>query len=125
MIENLREQKEREERDRLEELEQTRRENQELKDKLSALQTQKVSQCLPASPGPNQSQRPDGEVSMGILMLHTLMRDVVLVNKAVCVLFVPVWSEALVIFLNVFLALSSFSKCFISCGMCQAFECSC
>uniref|UniRef100_A0A3B4WHG6 ELKS/RAB6-interacting/CAST family member 2 n=1 Tax=Seriola lalandi dorsalis TaxID=1841481 RepID=A0A3B4WHG6_SERLL len=43
VIENLREQKEREDRVRLEELEQMRKENQELKDKLSALQPQKLS----------------------------------------------------------------------------------
>uniref|UniRef100_A0A3B4WEV8 ELKS/RAB6-interacting/CAST family member 2 n=1 Tax=Seriola lalandi dorsalis TaxID=1841481 RepID=A0A3B4WEV8_SERLL len=46
VIENLREQKEREDRVRLEELEQMRKENQELKDKLSALQPQKLSPIL-------------------------------------------------------------------------------
>ncbi|XP_070823654.1 ERC protein 2 isoform X5 [Chaetodon trifascialis] len=62
VIENLREQKEREDRVRLEELEQMRKENQELKDKLSALQPQKLSQSQPANPSPTQNQRPDGEV---------------------------------------------------------------
>nr|XP_046252711.1 ERC protein 2-like isoform X9 [Scatophagus argus] len=62
VIENLREQKEREDRVRLEELEQLRRENQELKDKLSALQPQKLSQSQPGNPSPTQNQRPDGEV---------------------------------------------------------------
>ncbi|XP_041800828.1 ERC protein 2-like [Chelmon rostratus] len=62
VIENLREQREREDRVRLEELEQVRKENQELKDKLSALQPQKLSQSQPANPSPTQNQRPDGEV---------------------------------------------------------------
>ncbi|XP_076597348.1 ERC protein 2-like isoform X1 [Chaetodon auriga] len=62
VIESLREQKEREDRVRLEELEQMRKENQELKDKLSALQPQKLSQSQPANPSPTQNQRPDGEV---------------------------------------------------------------
>ncbi|KAM9855516.1 ERC protein 2-like [Aulostomus maculatus] len=62
VIENLREQKERVDRVQLEELEQMRKENQELKDKLSALQPQKVSLSLPANLGPNHNPRPDGEV---------------------------------------------------------------
>ncbi|CAJ1085084.1 ERC protein 2-like isoform X1 [Xyrichtys novacula] len=62
VIENLREQREREDRVRLEELEQMRKENQELKDKLSALQPQKTSQTQPVNPSPTQNQRPDGEV---------------------------------------------------------------
>ncbi|XP_044065773.1 ERC protein 2-like isoform X7 [Siniperca chuatsi] len=62
VIENLREQKEREDRVRLEELEHMRKENQELKDKLSVLQPQKLSQSQPANPGLTQNQRPDGEV---------------------------------------------------------------
>ncbi|XP_035864450.1 ERC protein 2-like isoform X3 [Sander lucioperca] len=62
VIENLREQKEREDRVRLEELEQMRKENQVLKDKLSALQPQKLSQSQPANPVLTQNQRPDGEV---------------------------------------------------------------
>lgn len=65
MIENLREQKEREDRVRLEELEQMRKENQELKDKLLAVQPQKLSQSQPAIPVPTQNQRLDGEVCMG------------------------------------------------------------
>uniref|UniRef100_A0AAQ6AAH0 ELKS/RAB6-interacting/CAST family member 2 n=1 Tax=Amphiprion ocellaris TaxID=80972 RepID=A0AAQ6AAH0_AMPOC len=44
VIENLREQKDREDRVRLEEMEQMRKENQELKGKLSALQPQKLPQ---------------------------------------------------------------------------------
>ncbi|XP_044207915.1 ERC protein 2-like isoform X2 [Thunnus albacares] len=62
VIENLREQKEREDRVRLEELEQMKKENQELKDKLLAVQPQKVSQSQPANPVPTQNQRLDGEV---------------------------------------------------------------
>ncbi|CAK6968259.1 ERC protein 2-like isoform X6 [Scomber scombrus] len=62
VIENLREQKEREDRVRLEELEQMRKENQELKDKLLAVQPQKLSQSQPATPVPTQNQRLDGEV---------------------------------------------------------------
>ncbi|XP_045911637.1 ERC protein 2 isoform X8 [Micropterus dolomieu] len=62
VIENLREQKEREDRVRLEELEQMRKENKDLKDKLSVLQPQKLSQSQPANPGLTQNQRPDGEV---------------------------------------------------------------
>uniref|UniRef100_A0A8D3A2G3 ELKS/RAB6-interacting/CAST family member 2 n=1 Tax=Scophthalmus maximus TaxID=52904 RepID=A0A8D3A2G3_SCOMX len=63
VIENLREQKEREDRARLEELEQMRKENQELKDKLSALQPQKLLQCQTTNPSLTQNQRPEGEVS--------------------------------------------------------------
>uniref|UniRef100_A0A3P9JR67 ELKS/RAB6-interacting/CAST family member 2 n=1 Tax=Oryzias latipes TaxID=8090 RepID=A0A3P9JR67_ORYLA len=66
VIENLREQKEREDRARTEELELMRRENQILKDKLSAQQPIKLSQ----SPAPNhtstQDQRPDGEVQVKV-----------------------------------------------------------
>uniref|UniRef100_A0A4W6EX95 ELKS/RAB6-interacting/CAST family member 2 n=1 Tax=Lates calcarifer TaxID=8187 RepID=A0A4W6EX95_LATCA len=62
VIENLREQREREDRVRLEDLEQMRKENQELKDKLSALQPQKLSQSPAPNPSPTQNQRPDGEV---------------------------------------------------------------
>lgn len=64
MIENLREQKEREDRARLEELEQLRKENQELKDKLSAVQPQKPAQSQLTNPGLTQNQRPDREVSI-------------------------------------------------------------
>lgn len=64
MIENLREQKEREDRVRLDEMEQMRKENQELKDRLAALQPPKLSQSQPANLSPTQNQRPDGEVSM-------------------------------------------------------------
>ncbi|XP_029361315.1 ERC protein 2-like [Echeneis naucrates] len=62
VIENLREQKEREDRVRLEELEQMRKENQELRDKLSALQPPKLSVSQATNPSTPQNQRPDGEV---------------------------------------------------------------
>lgn len=62
VIENLREQKEREDRVRLEELEQMRKENQELKERLSALQPQKPPQTQPVNPSLTQNLRPDGEV---------------------------------------------------------------
>ncbi|KAM6928959.1 ERC protein 2 [Lycodopsis pacificus] len=62
VIESLREQKEREDRVRLEELEQMRTENQVLKDKLSALQPQKLSQSQPANSVLTPNQRPDGAV---------------------------------------------------------------
>ncbi|XP_047425974.1 ERC protein 2-like [Mugil cephalus] len=62
VIESLREQKDREDRVRLEELEQMRKENRELKDKLAALQPQKLSQSQTSNPNPTQNQRPDGEV---------------------------------------------------------------
>ncbi|XP_068997347.1 ERC protein 2 isoform X2 [Embiotoca jacksoni] len=62
VIENLREQKEREDRVRLEELEQMRKENHELKAKLSALQPQKLSSSPAANPSPTQIQKPDGEI---------------------------------------------------------------
>ncbi|KAM6924858.1 ERC protein 2 [Xenentodon cancila] len=62
VIENLREQKEREDRVRLEELELMRRENQHLKDKLSAQQPQKLSQNQTTNPTSTQDQRDDGEV---------------------------------------------------------------
>ncbi|KAK5863666.1 hypothetical protein PBY51_000679 [Eleginops maclovinus] len=61
VIENLREQKEREDRVRMEELELMRKENQLLKDKLSALQPLKLTQ--PANPILTQNQRPDEEVT--------------------------------------------------------------
>lgn len=64
VIENLREQKDREDRVRLEELEQLRKENHELKDKLSVMQPQKQPQNQPGNPSPSQNQRLDGEVSM-------------------------------------------------------------
>uniref|UniRef100_A0A665UUH3 ELKS/RAB6-interacting/CAST family member 2 n=1 Tax=Echeneis naucrates TaxID=173247 RepID=A0A665UUH3_ECHNA len=64
VIENLREQKEREDRVRLEELEQMRKENQELRDKLSALQPPKLSVSQATNPSTPQNQRPDGEVSL-------------------------------------------------------------
>uniref|UniRef100_A0A673AP09 ELKS/RAB6-interacting/CAST family member 2 n=1 Tax=Sphaeramia orbicularis TaxID=375764 RepID=A0A673AP09_9TELE len=63
VIENLRDQKEREDRVRLEELELMRKENQELKDKLFALQPQKLSHSQPSNPGLTQNQRPEPEVS--------------------------------------------------------------
>lgn len=62
VIENLRQQKDREDRTRLEELEQMRKENQELKNKLSALQPPNASQNQVANPGVTQNQRPDREV---------------------------------------------------------------
>ncbi|XP_051913152.1 ERC protein 2-like isoform X2 [Hippocampus zosterae] len=62
VIETLREQKERADRVQLEELERLRKDNQELKDKLSTLQSQKLSSSQPAIMGPKQGQRPDGEV---------------------------------------------------------------
>ncbi|XP_063321091.1 ERC protein 2-like [Pelmatolapia mariae] len=62
VIENLREQKDREDRVRLEELEQLRKENHELKDKLSVMQPQKQPQNQLGNPSPSQNQRPDGEV---------------------------------------------------------------
>ncbi|KAM9343912.1 ERC protein 2-like [Pholidichthys leucotaenia] len=62
VIESLRDQKEREDRVRLEELEQLRKENQEFKEKLSALQPQKLPQNQTSNPSPTQNQRPDGEV---------------------------------------------------------------
>lgn len=62
MIENLREQKEREDRVRLDELEQMRKENQELKDKLAALQPQRPSHSQVTNL--ITTQKPDGEVSI-------------------------------------------------------------
>lgn len=62
VIENLREQKEREDRTRLEELEQMRKENQELKNKLSALQPPNTFQNQATNPSVTQNQRPDREV---------------------------------------------------------------
>ncbi|XP_019747189.1 ERC protein 2-like isoform X2 [Hippocampus comes] len=62
VIETFREQKERADRVQLEELERLRKDNQELKDKLSTLQPQKLSPSQPAIVGPKQGQRPDGEM---------------------------------------------------------------
>uniref|UniRef100_A0A7N8X2K7 ELKS/RAB6-interacting/CAST family member 2 n=1 Tax=Mastacembelus armatus TaxID=205130 RepID=A0A7N8X2K7_9TELE len=56
VIENLREEKEREDRVRLEELELMKKENQELKDKLSSWQSQKLSQSQPTNPSLTQNQ---------------------------------------------------------------------
>uniref|UniRef100_A0A3Q4N3L7 ELKS/RAB6-interacting/CAST family member 2 n=1 Tax=Neolamprologus brichardi TaxID=32507 RepID=A0A3Q4N3L7_NEOBR len=53
VIENLREQKDREDRVRLEELEQLRKENHELKDKLSVMQPQKQPQNQLGNPSPS------------------------------------------------------------------------
>ncbi|XP_061590916.1 ERC protein 2 isoform X2 [Cololabis saira] len=72
VIENLREQKEREDRVRLEELEQMRRENQQLKDKLSAQQSQKLSQNQTTNPTSTQDQRDDGEVQAKVDGLPTV-----------------------------------------------------
>ncbi|KAK7884228.1 hypothetical protein WMY93_027351 [Mugilogobius chulae] len=59
VIENLRDQKEREDRMRLEDMELLRKENQELKDKLSTLQPQRLlpTNNQSTSPGPGQTQR--------------------------------------------------------------------
>lgn len=81
MIENLREQKEREDRARLEELEQMRKENQELKEKLAAVQPQKLSQSQLANPGLTQTQRP--EVGINILTLLSFKGDSVFLISAV------------------------------------------
>ncbi|XP_041859426.1 ERC protein 2-like isoform X3 [Melanotaenia boesemani] len=62
VIENLRDQKERDDRARLEELEQMRRENQELKGKLSVLQPQKLPQSQTSNPSSTHNPKPDGEV---------------------------------------------------------------
>uniref|UniRef100_G3P740 ELKS/RAB6-interacting/CAST family member 2 n=1 Tax=Gasterosteus aculeatus aculeatus TaxID=481459 RepID=G3P740_GASAC len=62
VIEALREQKDREDRVRLEELEQMRKENQVLKETLSALQPHKLPQSQPANSVLTQNQRPDGAV---------------------------------------------------------------
>lgn len=70
VIENLREQKETEDRVRLDELEKMRKENQELKDRLSAVQPQKISQSQPLNSGSTQNQRPDGEVSKDTVMSY-------------------------------------------------------
>ncbi|XP_034028449.1 ERC protein 2 isoform X12 [Thalassophryne amazonica] len=61
IIENLREQREREDRGRLEELEQMRKENQNLKDRLAALQPQKLSLTQAINPGQTQNQKADEE----------------------------------------------------------------
>uniref|UniRef100_A0A3Q2CRL6 ELKS/RAB6-interacting/CAST family member 2 n=1 Tax=Cyprinodon variegatus TaxID=28743 RepID=A0A3Q2CRL6_CYPVA len=63
VIENLRDQKEREDRVRLEEMEQMRKENQELKEKLAALQPPKLSQSQVTNSSLIQNQKPDAEVS--------------------------------------------------------------
>lgn len=66
MIENLREQKEqkeREERARLEELEQMRKENQELKDKMATVLTQKQLGNTGQTKNQNENQQPSREVS--------------------------------------------------------------
>lgn len=62
MIENLREQKERDDRTRLEELEHVRKENQELKNKLSTLQPSNTFHSQAANSGVTQNQRLDREV---------------------------------------------------------------
>ncbi|XP_062418688.1 ERC protein 2-like [Pungitius pungitius] len=64
VIEGLREQKDRDDRVRLEELEQMRKENQLLKETLSALQPHKLPQSQPANSVLTPNQRPDGAVSM-------------------------------------------------------------
>ncbi|MED6266420.1 hypothetical protein CHARACLAT_002004 [Characodon lateralis] len=63
VIENLRDQKERDDRVRLEEMEQMRKENQEMKDKLAALQPQKLPTNQVTNSSLIQNLRPDGEVS--------------------------------------------------------------
>ncbi|XP_061760436.1 ERC protein 2 isoform X2 [Nerophis ophidion] len=72
VIENLREQKERVDRVQLEELERMRKENQELKDKLSAIQPQKLVPSHPANPSPNQGLRPNVEVPAKIDVLPAI-----------------------------------------------------
>ncbi|XP_008412058.1 ERC protein 2 isoform X9 [Poecilia reticulata] len=62
VIENLRDQKEREDRVRLEEMDQMRRENQELKEKMAALQPSKLPQSQATNSILIQNQRPHGEV---------------------------------------------------------------
>uniref|UniRef100_A0A3Q3B984 ELKS/RAB6-interacting/CAST family member 2 n=1 Tax=Kryptolebias marmoratus TaxID=37003 RepID=A0A3Q3B984_KRYMA len=74
VIENLREQKEREDRIRLEELEQMRKENQDLKDKLAALQPQKMTQSQVSNS--ITTQKPDGEVSLNNLHKHSRQKEV-------------------------------------------------
>ncbi|XP_034028440.1 ERC protein 2 isoform X3 [Thalassophryne amazonica] len=64
IIENLREQREREDRGRLEELEQMRKENQNLKDRLAALQPQKLSLTQAINPGQTQNQKADEEQNL-------------------------------------------------------------
>uniref|UniRef100_A0A3Q2CRT8 ELKS/RAB6-interacting/CAST family member 2 n=1 Tax=Cyprinodon variegatus TaxID=28743 RepID=A0A3Q2CRT8_CYPVA len=64
VIENLRDQKEREDRVRLEEMEQMRKENQELKEKLAALQPPKLSQSQVTNSSLIQNQKPDAEVNI-------------------------------------------------------------
>uniref|UniRef100_A0AAV2LYY0 Acylamino-acid-releasing enzyme n=1 Tax=Knipowitschia caucasica TaxID=637954 RepID=A0AAV2LYY0_KNICA len=63
VIENLREQKEREDRMKLEDMELLRKENKELKDKLSTLQPQRPLQSnnQSTSPAPGQTQRIEAE----------------------------------------------------------------
>lgn len=73
VIENLREQKEREDRARLEELEQTQKENQELKNKLSALQPPNASQNQAANPGVTQNQRPHREVGTWVCLAELML----------------------------------------------------
>uniref|UniRef100_A0A3Q2UNB8 ELKS/RAB6-interacting/CAST family member 2 n=1 Tax=Fundulus heteroclitus TaxID=8078 RepID=A0A3Q2UNB8_FUNHE len=63
LIENLRDQKEREDRVRLEEMQLMRKGNQELKDKLAAQQSQKLSHSQVTNSSLIPNQRPDGEVS--------------------------------------------------------------
>lgn len=70
VIENLREQKDREDRVRLEELEQLRKENHELKDKLSVMHPQKQPQNQLGNPSPSQNQRPDAEVSVDSSIIY-------------------------------------------------------
>lgn len=63
MIENLRDQKECEDRVRVEEMEHLRKENQELKDKLAALQPPKLSKSHITNSILIQNQMPEAEVS--------------------------------------------------------------
>ncbi|XP_071777161.1 ERC protein 2 [Centroberyx gerrardi] len=62
VIENLRDQREREDRVRLEEMELMRKENLELKDRLSALQPQNLSQSQATNPSLSPNHRPDIEI---------------------------------------------------------------
>ncbi|KAJ0064171.1 hypothetical protein NL108_001470, partial [Boleophthalmus pectinirostris] len=68
VIENLREQKEREDRMRLEDMELLRKENQELKDRLSTIQPQRPLKTSnqSTSPTPNPTQRTETEVRLSV-----------------------------------------------------------
>ncbi|XP_076022384.1 ERC protein 2-like [Genypterus blacodes] len=83
VIENLRDQKERDDRARLEELEQMRRENQDLKDRLGALQPQKVPLSQTTNPAQTPNQRPDGEAPIKVDGLPMIGPTAPIVDEAV------------------------------------------